>query len=154
MELTIQIPDLPAFLSDVNAANAQAQTLANSAIQNSVNYIQQKARDRAPHKTGALQRSIMAFTEYPEGRVTVQERYGVYIELGTRAHVILPTAKKALYWKGAMHPVRKVNHPGTPARPFFQPAVDESRDYVDKQFQQVIQIITDKMAGQDDNLSA
>lgn len=33
-------------------------------------------------------------------------------------HRIVPKTKKALYWKGAKHPVRSVNHPGSvlPAR--------------------------------------
>jgi hypothetical protein len=35
-----------------------------------------------------------------------------------RPHKIIPKNKKALYWKGASHPVRSVNHPGStlPAR--------------------------------------
>lgn len=49
-------------------------------------------------------------------------KYARWIEEGTRPHVILPRNKKALYWKGAAHPVRMVNHPGTKARPYLIPA--------------------------------
>ena len=39
----------------------------------------------------------------------------------TKAHVIRPKVKRALFWPGAAHPVKKVNHPGSniPARPFL-----------------------------------
>jgi len=43
-------------------------------------------------------------------------------EEGTGPHVILPRNKKALFWKGADHPVRMVNHPGTKPRPYLMPA--------------------------------
>jgi hypothetical protein len=43
-------------------------------------------------------------------------RYSGFLEKGTRPHVIRPRQKKALFWKGADHPVRLVHHPGT--RPY------------------------------------
>ena len=39
--------------------------------------------------------------------------YGEILEEGSPAHVITPKNSKALYWKGADHPVKRVNHPGT-----------------------------------------
>lgn len=49
------------------------------------------------------------------GAIRSNVRYARYLEEGTRPHVIRPRKKKALYWPGALHPVKKVNHPGTPA---------------------------------------
>lgn len=43
-------------------------------------------------------------------------RYAGFIERGTRPHIIVARNKKALFWKGAEHPVRLVHHPGT--RPY------------------------------------
>jgi len=40
-------------------------------------------------------------------------------QFGSRPHVIRAKNKRALFWPGASHPVRQVNHPGLPARPFF-----------------------------------
>ena len=40
-------------------------------------------------------------------------------QLGTGPFVIRPKSGKFLFWKGAKHPVKQVNHPGIPARPFF-----------------------------------
>lgn len=55
--------------------------------------------------------------------------YAPHIEYGTRPHVIRPKTKKALSWKGAIHPVRKVNHPGTKARfPFTRGVVKSKVD--------------------------
>ena len=42
--------------------------------------------------------------------------YAIHLERGTQPHIILPRQKKALWWKGAAHPVRIVHHPGT--RPY------------------------------------
>jgi len=55
--------------------------------------------------------------------VLTQSPYARYVHDGTRAHQILPNAKKALYWPGAAHPVRSVQHPGTRAQPFLTDAL-------------------------------
>lgn len=47
--------------------------------------------------------------------------YGAYVTDGTQAHAIYPRApKKALYWNGAAHPVRMVNHPGTKPNDYLE----------------------------------
>lgn len=45
----------------------------------------------------------------------------------TGPHVIKPKNKKALFWPGAKHPVKSVNHPGSdiPARPFLSLTDDD-----------------------------
>ncbi|MBY9080999.1 hypothetical protein KIH86_07585 [Paenibacillus sp. HN-1] len=48
-------------------------------------------------------------------------KYGIYLEEGTRPHTILPKNKKALYWRGASSPVRRVKHPGTKPYPIVSP---------------------------------
>jgi HK97 gp10 family phage protein len=86
------------------------------------------AQRHAPVVTGTLRRSLHA--EVIESTrlaatVTVGTNlvYAPYVEYGTRAHVILPKDKQALWWKGAEHPVARVNHPGTKAQPFLEPAL-------------------------------
>lgn len=39
--------------------------------------------------------------------------YGAILEEGSSPHVITPNSRQALYWPGAAHPVKMVNHPGT-----------------------------------------
>jgi phage gpG-like protein len=73
--------------------------------------------------TGRLRRSIK-FAAGPrgvEGYTNVQ--YAAIQQLGgvIKAHAIFPRKKKALFWPGAAHPVRRVMHPGSkfPPRPFL-----------------------------------
>lgn len=49
--------------------------------------------------------------------------YGIYLEKGTPPHQIL--GKPWLYWKGASHPVKKVNHPGTKPYPIIMPTIEK-----------------------------
>lgn len=53
--------------------------------------------------------------------------YGRFVEFGTEAHIIEPRVKKALYWEGAEHPVKRVHHPGTSPRPWLTPAAEGER---------------------------
>jgi len=67
--------------------------------------------------------------------------YAPYVHEGTRAHIILPVIKKALFWKGARHPVKIVHHPGTAPRPFLLKAVESSIDRIKKFFKEEIEAI-------------
>jgi hypothetical protein len=49
--------------------------------------------------------------------------YARFVEFGTGPTVIFPREKKALYWKGARHPVRYVIRTGNRAYPFLIPAL-------------------------------
>lgn len=88
------------------------------------------AKHLCPVSTATLQRSIQMRPTVAEGRKLVgywgsfTVRYALYVELGTGPHDILPKSKRALYWKGAEHPVPMVHHPGTHARPFLRPTAD------------------------------
>jgi len=63
-----------------------------------------------------------------EATVSAGAGYAVFVELGTRAHVIVPKYRKALRFPvaaGFMF-ARKVNHPGTRARYFIRNAVQRT----------------------------
>lgn len=47
--------------------------------------------------------------------------YGIYLEKGTSPHTI--TGNPYLYWEGASHPVKVVNHPGSRAYPIIMPTI-------------------------------
>src|SRR5688572_9681029 len=82
------------------------------------------ARAECPVDTGRLRSSIrwrMATdSRGVHGIVGTDADYAVYVHQGTRPHSIQPRTKKALFWKGARHPVRGVQHPGTRGVPFLQ----------------------------------
>jgi hypothetical protein len=74
----------------------------------------------APHrKTGEYDRSFEKQRVRIRGMAAVQvintSDHAAVLEHGSRPHVIEARNAQALYWPGARHPVKKVNHPGTPA---------------------------------------
>lgn len=78
-------------------------------------------------KTGHLRRSIAAKVRGSvnvEGEVSTNVKYAKGVEEGTRPHIIRAKNAKALYWKGANHPVKQVNHPGSKAKPFLKPSFE------------------------------
>lgn len=84
------------------------------------------ARSNCPVNTGTLRRTIAAYGNrvYCGGP---DAPYWANVEFGTAPHVIRPSAKKALSWPGAEHPVASVNHPGTPEFAFMRRALYNPR---------------------------
>lgn len=86
------------------------------------------AKSLVPVKTTILQGSIQMRPAVDLGDRIVgywgsyAVKYARWVEEGTGPHVILPRNKKALFWPGADHPVRMVNHPGTRSRPYLVPS--------------------------------
>ena len=90
-------------------------------------------------KTGHLRRGIT--TDVGNMEVTVHTsniKYARGVEEGTRAHIIRAKNKKALYWKGAKHPVKSVRHPGSKAKPFLIPAFEKEKEVIIKDLEKVI----------------
>lgn len=52
---------------------------------------------------------------------------------GSKAFMIYPKNKKALFWPGARHPVKSVMHPAQAPRPFLKPALNEMRPRIHDQ---------------------
>ena len=74
-------------------------------------------KDEAPVVLGDLQNSITTDNISPLERLIWPSMfYAPFVILGTRPHII--EGKPWLYWEGADHPVRVVNHPGTQPNDF------------------------------------
>ncbi len=108
-----------------------------------------------PHrKTGTLESSIH-FENVKIQRLRVENGiapekevwYAIGIERGVPPHIrpIVPKTKKALWWKGAAHPVRKVNHPGNPAFPFMRPAFDTKTREAEREVKIVFATLIDRV---------
>lgn len=78
-------------------------------------------KDRTSHARQSLHSDVEANRGQREFTLYLAHgmKYGRFLEEGTAPHVIRPKNKKALFWAGAAHPVKKVNHPGTKARPLL-----------------------------------
>ena len=96
-------------------------------VEKAVRDVEAQAKSRAAVDTGAMKSSIAGkMTGRFSGEVAPHVEYAIFVEYGTRAHVI--TAKGGgLFWPGAAHPVKSVNHPGTAAQPFMRPAAEAVR---------------------------
>lgn len=87
-------------------------------------------------RSGRLRQSFEGFMEEAgetSMRIGMRSRNVEYATIQhdggkTPPHVIEPRHKKALYWEGARHPVRRVNHPGSTIKAtkfFSRPMQDE-----------------------------
>jgi hypothetical protein len=65
-------------------------------------------------------------------------KYARGVEEGTKPHIIRAKGKKALYWKGAKHPVKSVRHPGSRAKPFLIPAFEKEKEVLIRDLEKVI----------------
>ena len=89
--------------------------------------------------TGHLRRGIA--TKIGNMEVTVHTsniKYAPMVEYGTKPHIIKPKNKKALYWKGAKHPVKSVRHPGSRAKPFLIPAFEKEKEVIMKDLEKIV----------------
>lgn len=112
---------------------AGAQFPRESLISRIVLTVEGNSKREAPVRTGTLRRSITSRVERTgeRGAVGTNLVYGRAVHEGTKPHIIRPKGKKALFWKGARHPVASVRHPGTRGNPFLTRGLATSRDTID-----------------------
>jgi len=150
---------MPAFSIKINGLDRLTKAVKSSpktvyqalsgAIRNSVNIIRPIMVREAPFATGKLRGNIYARATGLTGMVGPNlsiTPYAFIVHEGSRPHDIRPRFKKALYWKGALHPVKVVHHPGTKANPFIERTVDIVRNPVDKIFKLAIDQVVNKLA--------
>lgn len=101
------------------------------------------AQDAAPVDTGNLKNSISVDFDGDglgfEAGATAS--YAADVEYGTPPHVITPRTAKALYWLGAEHPVKRVNHPGTAPQPYLGPAFTRHSELLGRAVEQIPGIV-------------
>jgi hypothetical protein len=93
----------------------------------------------APVKRGGLRRSITSRVERggDRGMVGTNLKYARAVNDGSRPHIIKPTRAKALFWRGALHPVRSVNHPGNKANDFVGRTRERLRPVAERELKAV-----------------
>lgn len=103
-------------------SGAVARDLGRRAIR-----VESRAKQLCPVDTGRLRSSITWRIVFGLGGlnavVGTNVAYAVFVHEGTAPHRIVAKFGKALYWKGAAHPVKAVNHPGTRAHRFLVDAL-------------------------------
>lgn len=146
MAFEIEIKGIEKLKRAINQSPAMVKKEMSNAIRTSVNIIRPMMRAEAPNKTGKLSRNIYANAQGLRGEVGPNlsvTPYAWYVHQGTDPYEIRPKNKKALYWKGALHPVKKVKHPGIKANPFVEKTRDKIEDPIQRIFEKTIdRIIT------------
>lgn len=102
-----------------------------------------------PVRTGELRRSITTVRLKPLNWVVGTNKvYARAVHDGRPRVVIKPRKKKALYWKGAKHPVKRVVQPPRKGKPFMRQAVDMFIDTMEQEVRDLLRDFPDQVAGE------
>ena len=148
MELQVDATEVFALAARYAGAPAIVRAEMQTAMTQSVGVIEAQGKANTPVKTGTLRRSITGQAQsYQLGVVGTNVPYARFVHDGTGPHVIVPTSKKALFWPGAAHPVKRVNHPGSKANPFLRKALQQKRGQVHNIWRAMIPRIAARLRG-------
>ena len=137
--IKIDSSDLNKFSVILRELPGEIKDDVRKVVKNSAFNIERNAKSSASVKTGHLRRSISTKMGDMEATIhTSNLKYAPMVEFGTRPHIIRTKNKKALYWKGATHPVKQVNHPGSKAKPYLIPAFEKEKDQFLEKLKEVI----------------
>ena len=128
--IKIDTSEIDKFVIDLKDISENIRSDVQKVLKNAGFNIEARAKRNITNngsvKTGHLRRGIT--TDVGNMEVTVHTsniKYARGVEEGTRPHTIRAKNKKALYWKGAKHPVKSFRHPGSRAKPFLIPAFEK-----------------------------
>lgn len=97
----VEIPNLKELLFNLRRYPAIAERWLQKAIVASGAELHKAAnRGNVPWRTGRLVQSFQVAIGRMFARVWPTANYAIYVEEGTRPHVIFPKIRKALFWKG------------------------------------------------------
>lgn len=141
--IKIDTSEIDKFVIDLKDTSENIRSDIQKVLKKSGFNIEAKAKlnitNNGSVKTGHLRRGIT--TDVGNMEVTVHTsniKYARGVEEGTRPHIIRAKNKKALYWKGAKHPVKSVRHPGSRAKPFLIPAFEKEKEVLIRDLEKVI----------------
>lgn len=149
MEFNIEVKGLEEFNRDLKRFPPEAKTEFQKAMVSSTtkikNDIQANITSKGISNTGQLRRSVNVIkASFDKGIVGVGEKYGLFVEGGTRPHFppVAPLerwAQTKLGQSGLGFVIaRKIAQRGTKAQPFVEPAYKQDINFVVKQFDYAI----------------
>ena len=141
--IKIDTSEIDKFVIDLKDTSENVRSDVQKVLKKSGFNIEAKAKlnitNNGSVKTGHLRRGVT--TDIGNMEVTVHTsniKYARGVEEGTRPHIIRAKNKKALYWKGAKHPVKSVRHPGSRAKPFLIPAFEKEKEVIMKDLEKIV----------------
>ena len=113
--IRVNVSELNSFSVDVGKMSNEIEEDVKNVVKNSAFNIQKEAMSNLTKNksvdTGHLRRGITTDIKGLEAIIhTSNIKYAPMVEFGTKPHIIRAKNKKALYWKGAKHPVKSVRH--------------------------------------------
>ena len=144
----IQINGLDEMKTAMKEAPDKVEPIIQRAVVTATDVLAKNTvRPNVPYRTGYLIQTFRRDVQRLMSRWFPTAAYAPFVEFGTPARVIVPINKKALFWPGASHPVKKVNHPGTKANPFMEAVRDQSIGEINQVFEQAGTAITKAISG-------
>ena len=135
MDFKVQIAGLPELVAKLQEAPAIAAPILQRALSASQAILAKyTVKGIVPWRTGFMVQSFRAELTSGMLRWFPTASYAPMVEFGTKPHTIVPKNAKALFWPGAAHPVRKVNHPGTRPNAFMERIIAAAQPEIDAQF--------------------
>ena len=141
--IKIDTSEVDKLVIDLKGMSKEMRSDVQKVLKNSGFNIEAKAKrnlsSNGSVKTGHLRHGIA--TDVRNLEVTVHTsniKYARIVEEGTRPHTIRAKGKKALYWKGAKHPIKSVRHPGSKAKPYLIPAFEKEKEVIVKDIEKII----------------
>jgi len=111
----------------------QARQAVSLAIKYTATDVWGNIRKEAPVDHGRLAGSFDLSQESDISYIIgTKVKYALIVHEGTPPHIIRPVRKKALFWRGARHPVKKVMHPGTQGNPYITRAINMTNQRIDE----------------------
>ena len=141
--IKINADELNKFSVEVIKLSDEVEEDIKKVVKNSAFNIEKNAKSNLTKNksvaTGELRRRTSTDIKGLEATIhTSNLKYAPHVEYGTRAHIIRPKNKRFLYWEGAKYPVKKVNHPGSKAKPFLIPAFNQEKDQFLEKLKEVV----------------
>ena len=122
--------------SKLNLDADKVNKAVSQEIEKTAHRIERQAKELAPVDTGELRRSITTEGSGLDYEISTNLEYSEYIEDGTSPHII--NGNPYLYWEGASHPVRRVNHPGNKAYLYMETACDTQTEDIEDRIADII----------------
>jgi HK97 gp10 family phage protein len=156
---TVKIEGLDKLEAAIKKAPVKVISEIEVAVKKSVVAIQSEAMKQAPVNKqsggGNLRQKITSkMLSKLSGVIESMAKYSLYVEEGTRPHIIRPRNAKSLSWtssgtvtgpRGGSKTVnnrffaRVVHHPGTQANPYMKRAVNNTKAKVDQYFRNAME---------------
>lgn len=124
---SIASADISAIAEALRTTGKDAEATTMRVLVETANFLATEMEIRVPVDSGELRASISVRVESDKVIVGPTAPYASYVEFGTKPHEIRPkNPDGALRFKvnGEYVYAKVVNHPGTKAQPFVQPAFD------------------------------